>query len=87
MRLYSLFLVFAPQRLVQAVADQIRHGKKFSVTIELDDFARGIKHHFAVRALTEVLFQHAPEILSKLPVQVFRNLLEGFFAGQKFTLV
>lgn len=67
---------------MQAVADGLRHGKKLSVTVKLDGLDRGIVHHLAVSAFTDVLVQDVLQFFRQIAIEVGRDLFKCFFAGQ-----
>jgi len=69
-KLEGLFLILAPQGLVQSIAHQIGHGKEFPVAIQFNHLARGIKNHLAVSTFAEMFLQDALEILGEFAVEI-----------------
>lgn len=70
----------APERLVQAAANIVGKREKLTVTIKLYRFAGRIEYRVAMVAPGQVRFQDLFQFLVQIPVQVARNLIDGFLA-------
>jgi hypothetical protein len=72
----------APQNIVEAAANRGWHWEEFSVAVELDGFDGRVKYHLTMPAPANVFMKCVLQFFGKLPVQIFRDFLKGFFTGQ-----
>lgn len=64
---------------MKPLTDPAGKRKDFAVTIKLDRFLRRIENNLAVMAALEMDFQHTPQFLIYVAIQIAGNLLERVF--------